>query len=58
MNAHGCLGIKSESQFKIGEYVWFSFFSNASNIIIPEGISIMETSQAIITPIAISIPNS
>ena len=58
MKAQGCLGIKFESQFKIGEYVWSSFFSNASNIMIPDGTRTIDISQAIITPIAISIPNS
>ena len=54
----GCFIIISDNQANIGENELLFLWSNDSKIIIPEGTRMIETNHAIITPKAISSPNS
>ena len=58
MKTQGRFGMVSDSHSKMGENVFSRPLPNDLKNIIPDGTSVMETSQAIITPSAISIPNS
>ena len=58
IKSHGLLGIVSASQYNNGEKALLFLSSKALNNIIPEGTTKIDINQAIITPKAMSRPNS